>query len=413
MGELIVSVEEIQKIVSENLFLFIPIVIILSYFLYRITRFILARGSYRIALRTENVYDDLIVDNLQPFRIAWLVPLLIIYFFSDFAIGQDSIVSDIALFFIIVVLVDFSIALLNGINDIYKHRPRYTGVSVSAYIDIVKVLIILGAFVLTVWVFADVPPLVLLGSVGAWLAVLLLIFRDTILSFLASIQISTQELIKDGDWIEVPSYDANGVVVDVNLNTIKIQNFDNTLTIIPTYKIVDVAYKNWRAMQDSGGRRMSPSIIIDISSIKFCDTALLKSLSKYELIADFINEKMQLIQDFQLEKDEAVDFPLDGPQITNIELFMKYIELYLNNRKDIHLRRLPYLLRVLEPSSKGMGIQIFAFTKTVVWPEFEAIQTEILIHLLAALPSFGLRVYQEASGNWINQTRSGQIANPD
>lgn len=166
-------------------------------------------------------------------------------------------------------------------------------------------------------------------------------------------------------------------------------------------------------MQDSGGRRMSPSIIIDISSIKFCDTALLKRLSKYELIADFINEKMQQIQDFQLEKVEAVDFPLDGPQITNIELFMKYIELYLNNRKDIHQRRLPYLLRVLEPSSKGMGIQIFAFTKTVVWPEFEAIQTEILIHLLAALPSFGLRVYQEASGIWINQPRSGQAANPD
>ena len=135
---------------------------------------------------------------------------------------------------------------------------------------------------------------------------------------------ATQELIKDGDWIEVPSYDANGVVVDVNLNTIKIQNFDNTLTIIPTYKIVDVAYKNWRAMQDSGGRRMSPSIIIDISSIKFCDTAILKRLSKYELIADFINEKMQLIKNFKLEKVEDVDFPLDGPQITNIELFIKY-----------------------------------------------------------------------------------------
>jgi len=392
------TLEEIRNVVSEYLYLFIPIVIILSYFLYRITRFILGRLSYRIALRTENVYDDLIVDNLQPFRIAWLVPLLIIYFFSDFALGQDSIVSDIALFFVIVVLVDFSIALLNGINDVYKHRPRYTGVSVSAYIDIIKVLIVLGAMVFTVWIFTDVPPLVLLGSVGAWLAVLLLIFRDTILSFLASIQISTQELIKDGDWIEVPSYDANGIVVDVNLNSIKIQNFDNTLSVIPTYKVVDVAYKNWRAMQDSGGRRMSPSIIVDINSIKFCDIALLKTFSKYDLIADFINEKIQHIQEFQLENVAGVDFPLDGPQITNIELFMKYIELYLNNHKDIHQRRLPYLLRVLEPSSKGVSIQIFAFTKTVVWPEFEAIQTEILIHLLAAVPYFDLKIYQEASG---------------
>lgn len=392
------TIESIQNWIVSYPFLFIPLVIIVSYFLYRLTRYVLARLSYRIALRTENVYDDLIVDNLQPFRIAWLVPLLLIYFFSDFAFGPESIASEIALFFIIVVLMDLTIALLSGINDIYKHRPRYTGVSVAAYIDLIKVLVIISAVVLTVWIFADVPPLVLLGSVGAWLAVLLLIFRDTILSFLASVQISTQELIKDGDWIEVPSYDANGIVIDINLNSIKIQNFDNTVSVIPTYKVVDVAYKNWRAMQDSGGRRMSPSIVVDINSIKFCDTALLQSLAKYDLIADFINEKIQHIQDFQDENVEAVDFPLDGPYITNIELFMKYIELYLTNRKDIHQRRLPYILRVLEPGSKGMPIQIYAFTKTVVWEEFETIQTDILIHLLAAVPYFDLRVYQDVSG---------------
>ena len=392
------TIENIQNWIASYPYLFIPIVIIASYFLYRLTRYVIARLSYRIALRTDTVYDDLIVDNLQPFRIAWLVPLLLVYFFSDFAFGPESISSEIALFFIIVVLTDFSIALLSGINDIYKHRPRYTGVSVGAYIDLIKLLVIISATILTVWIFADVPPLVLLGSVGAWLAVLLLIFRDTILSFMASIQISTQELVKDGDWIEVPSYGANGTVIDINLNSIKIQNFDNTISVIPTYKIVDVAYKNWRAMQESGGRRMSPSIVVDITTIKFCDIALLESLAKYDLLADFINEKIQHIQDFQHENAKAVDFPLDGPYITNIELFMKYIELYLNSRKDIHQRRLPYILRVLEPSSKGMPLEIYAFTKTVVWPEFEAIRTEILIHLLAAVPYFELKVFQEASG---------------
>lgn len=392
------TVETIQNWIATYPYIFFPIVLILCYFLYRISRFIIARLAYRIAFRTETVYDDLMVDNLQPFRIAWLVPLLLIYFFSDFALGRESIVSEIALFFVIIVMTDFTISFLNGINDIYKHRPRYTGVSVSAYIDLIKVGVIIGAMVLTVWIFGDIEPLVLLGSIGAWLAVLLLIFRDTILSFLASVQISTQELIKDGDWIEVPSYDANGTVIDINLNTIKIQNFDNTISVIPTYKIVDVAYKNWRAMQDSGGRRMSPSVILDISSIKFCSLTLLEDLSKYDIIADFINEKTQEIKDFQLEHAEAIDFPLDGPQITNVELFMKYIELYLNSRKDIHTRRLPYILRVLEPSSKGLPIQIYAFTKTVDWAEFEAIQTDILIHLLAALPYFDLRIYQEASG---------------
>jgi miniconductance mechanosensitive channel len=406
-------VDNIQNFIISYPILVIPIALILGYLLYRFTRYILARGMYKLALRTETVYDDLIVDNLQPFRVAWLVPLLIIYFLADTVLVRVPIVKEIASFFIIIVLIDFSLALLNGINDIYKHRPRYTGTSVSAYIDILKVLIILSAIIFTVWIFADVPPLVLLGSIGAWLAVLLLIFRDTILSFLASIQISTQELIKDGDVINVPSYNAHGFVVDMNLNSIKIQNFDNTLSVIPTYKIVDVAYINERVMWESGGRRMSPSIIIDINSIKFCDIPLLEDLSKYDMLSEYINEKITQIQDFRTEVPEAVDFPLDGPQITNIELFMKYIELYLNNRKDIHQRRLPYVLRAQEPTSRGMPIQIFVFTKTVVWPEFEAIQTEILIHLLAALPSFGLRVYQEASGTWINQTGSGQIANPD
>ena len=392
------SINTIQSWVETYPFIFFPIVIIASYFLYRFMRYIIARLSYRIAFRTESVYDDLIVDNLQPFRVAWLVPLLLICFFSDFALGEESIVSEIALFFIIIVVTDFLISLLSGINEVYKHRPRYTGASVSAYVDVIKVLIIIGAIVLTVWVFGDIEPLVFLGSIGAWLAVLLLIFRDTILSFLASIQISTQELVKDGDLIEIPSYGVFGIVTDISLNSIRIQNLDNTETVIPTYKIVDVAYKNLRAMSESGGRRMTPSIILDISSIKFCNLELLEELSKYDIIADFINEKAQEIKDYRLEYAESIDFPLDGPQITNVALYMKYIELYLNSRKDIHTRRLPYVIRALEPSSKGLPIQIHAFTKTVVWPEFEAIQTDILIHLLAALPYFELRSYQEVSG---------------
>lgn len=149
----------------------------------------------------------------------------------------------------------------------------------------------------------------MLGSVGAWLAVLVLIIRNTILSFLASIQISTQELIKDGDWIEVPCYDASGTVIDINLDLIKIQNFDNMISVIPTYKVVDVAYKNWRAMQESGGRRMSLSIIHNIKGVSFCDIPLLESLTKYDLITDYLREKIRTINDFQLENVEAVDYP--------------------------------------------------------------------------------------------------------
>jgi miniconductance mechanosensitive channel len=392
------SFESLQNWITANPYLFFPVVLILGYLLYRVTKFILARGSYRIALRTDTVYDDLIVDQLHPFRVAWLVPMVLIYYYAFYAIGPDSLLKDLALLTIIWVGADFVIALLSGVNEIYRHTPKYSGVSVAGYIGLFKVLVVVIAFVLSIASFADVSPIALLSGVGAWLAVLLLIFRDTILNFMASVQLSSQQLVKDGDWIEVPSYGANGFVTEINLNTIRVKNFDNTDTVIPTYKMVEVAYKNWRAMQESGGRRIKKSIILDMSTVKFCDNELFESLGKYDLITGYIDEKIRQINDFQSQHDESVDFPLDGPYITNVELFMEYIRAYLRSRKELHQKRLPFVIRMLEPSSRGLPIEIFVFTRTTDWVEFEAIQGNIMIHLLAATPYFDLRIYQEASG---------------
>ena len=200
------STEDIREFIAAYPYVVLPVVIILGYLLYRLTRFILARASYWVAFRTETVYDDLMVDALFPCRVAWLLPLALAYLLADFAYDDFPTIKNILLFLGIWVLVDFSISILSGVNEIYKHRPRYTGVSAAGYIGLLKVLAVLVGVVLTISLFADVPPAVLLGGIGAWLAVLLLIFRDTILNFLASVQISTQELVKDGDWIEVPSY---------------------------------------------------------------------------------------------------------------------------------------------------------------------------------------------------------------
>jgi len=389
--------ESIQNWIIANPYLFFPVVMLISYLLYKITKFILARGSYRIALQTETVYDDLIVDQLQPFRVAWLVPLALIYYYAWYTLGPDSLLAKLALLTVIWIGADFVIALLSGVNEIYRHTPKYSGVSVAGYIGLFKVLIAVIAFVISVALFAGVPPLTLLSGVGAWLAVLLLIFRDTILNFMASVQLSSQQLVKDGDWIEVPSYGANGFVIEINLNTIKVRNFDNTITVIPTYKMVEVAYKNWRAMEESGGRRIKKSIILDLSTVKFCDQALFESLGKYDLIAEYIDEKIRDIDEFQSSKDESVDFPLDGPYITNVELYMEYIRAYLRTRKDLHQKRLPFIIRMLESSSRGLPIEVFVFTKTTVWAEYEAVQGDIMIHLLAATPYFNLRIYQEAS----------------
>jgi miniconductance mechanosensitive channel len=252
--------------------------------------------------------------------------------------------------------------------------------------------------ILSVSLLSGQSPVVLLTGLGAITAVLLLVFQDTILSLVASIQINSMDLIKEGDWIEVPSFGADGDVLNISLHTIKVQNFDMTTTVIPTHKIMEVAYKNWRGMRDAGGRRIQRPIRVDMTSMRICDDTTLKELGKIDLIYDHLEKRIKEIKDYQVEHADHYDSPLDGPQITNTELFRVYIESYLRSRDDIHHSGLPFLIRSLEPTPTGLPIEIYVFTKTTKWEEYEAIQSDIFDHLLAAAGHFGLRVFQEPTG---------------
>ena len=386
--------DTITQWLSNHNYVTIPIIIVLAYLLFRGTQFVLARIAYRLALRSKNIYDDLFVDRLQPFRMAWLLPLWLIYQYSHFLIGTETFVPLAALVLLIWVLADLFVALLSAINDVYKHNPRYTGVSVAGFIGVIKVLVVIGALVLNVILLFDVEAADLVAGIGAWLAVLLLIFRDTILSFVASVQISSQKLLKEGDMVDVPAYGASGTVSEIDLQTIKIANFDNTVTNIPTHKIVDVGFKNYRQMLDSNARRMKRSISLDLNSVKFCNTTLLQNLARYDLIHDYVIENMEAIQNFKEEKQAEADFPLDGPQITNLQLFTHYCEAYLKNRKDIRTKRYPFVLRTMEPGPEGLPFEIYIFLKASTWEKYEIIQTEIMNHLIAALPYFELKAFQ-------------------
>jgi len=287
---------------------------------------------------------------------------------------------------------------LNAVNEIYEARRNYNGVSIQSYLDITKILLVLVGLILSVTLLTGESPVVLLTGLGAIAAVLLLIFQGTILSLVASIQIVANDLIKEGDWIEVPSYEADGDVVNINLHTIKIRNFDMTYSIIPTYKIVDVAYKNWRGMKESGGRRIKRSLSVDMVSIKFCDAEMLSRLRKVDLIAPWLNKRIEGLENYQREHSDHFDSPLDGPQVTNIEIFREYITAYLKSRPDIISEGMPFLVRVLEPNPTGLPIELYAFTSITAWEGYEAIQAEIFDHLLGAAPVFDLRVFQEPTG---------------
>lgn len=366
--------------------------------LYIFFRNIVARGLIYIASRTQTKVDDILVKHLKLLRFSLLAPLVAIYFFSYLLPFYQPYIEIGALFFILWISLATLLSLLNAINEIYEKRPNYNGVSIQGYLDIAKILLLVVGAILSISLVSGESPMVLLTGLGALTAVFLLIFQNTILSLVASVQINSMDLIKEGDWIEVPSYGADGDVLNISLHTIKIQNFDMTTTVIPTHKIMDTAYKNWRGMREAGGRRIQRSILIDMTSMKFCDDTLLREISKIDLIHDYLEKKLREIQGYQLAHADHYDSPLDGPQVTNTELFRVYIESYLHNRDDIHQEGLPFLVRSLAPTPSGLPIEIYVFTKTTIWQDYEAIQSEIFDHLLSAAWHFNLRIFQEPTG---------------
>lgn len=390
---------EITAFIESNPLLAMLGVILASILVFLISRFIIGRALVYIAKRTENTYDDIIVEHLKPYRVAWIAPLLVIYFFAYLSPDYQTYIENGALLLIVWVTALTVNSLLNAFNTIYESSPSYNGVSIQGYLDLIKILIIIIGLILSTSLITGESPIVLLTGLGALTAVLLLIFRDTILSIVASVQIAANDLIKEGDWIEVPSYDADGDVLNISLHSVKIRNFDMTISVIPTYKMVDVAFKNWRGMQESGGRRIKRSLILDMLSIKFCDQEMLNRIGKVDLIHDFIQEKITNFEAHKKDRKEPIDSPLDGPQITNAEIFRVYVDRYLRSREDIHQQGdLALLVRALAPSDHGLPIEVYAFTKTTAWAEYEKIQAEIFDHLIAVAAYFDLRVYQQPSG---------------
>ncbi len=373
-------------------------VIVVGTLLFLLARYGIARMLTGLAARTSSKYDDILVRNLHPNQIAWLAPMIVLYTNAYLFPAYQILVSKVALFFILWLSAISLSRLLNAINEIYESRPSYNGVSIQGYLDIAKLAAVLVGIILSITLLTDESPVVLLTGLGAVAAVLMLIFQSTILSLVASIQIAANDLIKEGDWIEVPSYAADGDVTNINLHTIKIRNFDMTYSIIPTYKIVDVPFRNWRGMKESGGRRIQRSMLVDMVSIKFCDDAMLDRLSRIDLLQEYLAEKVEALRDYQTVHADHYDSPLDGPQITNIEVFRAYITAYLKNRPDIFHSGRPFLVRVLAPAPTGLPVEIYAFARTTDWAAYELIQAEIFDHLLAAAHIFDLRVFQEPTG---------------
>jgi miniconductance mechanosensitive channel len=374
------------------------VAVVVGLVLYLVTRLLIARSLVYLAGRTANKYDDIIVAKLRPYRFAWIAPMLAIYYFAGLLPDSAELIRDFVLFLIAWLVIITVNSLLNGVNAIYEASRFYRGDSIQVYIDLIKILLLLVGIVLSISWFTGKSPLVLLSGLGALMAVLLLVFHDTILSFVAGLQIQSNDLVNEGDWIEVPSYDADGEVLNISLHSVKVQNWDMTITVIPTHKLVETPYKNWRGMEEAGGRRIKRSIHLDVTSVRFCDEEMIGHLREIDLIKEYVETELAELEQWNREHNVNPRSPVNGRQLTNLNAFREYACAYLKSRPDLHQDKMTLLVRQLEPGPSGLPIEIYAFTRTVDWIEYESIQAEILGHLMAAVPEFGLRVFQEPAG---------------
>ena len=372
-------------------------VLLASFAAYFITKHYVFQMVSKLVLMTKTAVDDMVIRKGILRRLSFIPPVIIVYSsahlfpFAERTIQKASIAL-ISWFVLLIVG-----ALLTALNDIYMTLEISRGRPVKGYIQVAKLIIYVIGSIIIVSSLVGRSPLVLLSGFGAMTAVLLLIFRDTILSFVASLQITSNDLVRVGDWIEVPKYGADGDVVDIALHTVKVQNWDKTFTVIPTHKLIEETFKNWRGMTASGGRRVKRAVLIDMDSIRFCDEQMIERFQKYRLIQDYVKQRKTEIEQYNEEHNIDTSVPVNGRRMTNIGTFRAYVEAYLRHHKNIH-QEMTFLVRQLAPGEHGLAIEIYVFTNDTAWARYEAIQADIFDHILAVVPHFELRVFQYPTG---------------
>lgn len=380
-------------------------VIGLSYLINKVTKYYIVHVIEKIIRKTKSKYDDYFIDRKVFQRLSHLAPAAFLYVVNDMVFrgfdGAVYVFENVILIYLVLIGVWTLTAFFSAVMDVYNAQPYSKDRPIKGYIQVVQIIgYFIGVMVIISIVF-DVKLQAIFTGLGAVAAVLILVFKDTILGFVASIQLSANKMVRPGDWISMPSHKTDGTVLDISLNTVKIQNWDKTITTVPTYAMVSDSFSNWKGMEQSGGRRIKRSINIDMRSVKFCSSELIKRCKKMYLLKDYIASKELEILNYnkELQIDESVT--ANGRRLTNIGVFRKYLEVYLKKNPHIH-DEMTFLVRHLQPTEKGIPIEIYVFSSDQAWARYEEIQADIFDHILAVLPEFELRVFQFPGGGDFN-----------
>ena len=385
-------------------------VALVSYLANFIAKRIILTVVHRIVRRTKTDWDDALVERRVFTKLSHLAPALVIRALAPVALaGSDRLIGftgravDVYMLMVGIFVVD---SFLDAVTDVYRQFAISKRIPIKTYVQVLKIVVIVGGLILSLSIIIDRSPWVFLSGIGALTAVLLLVFKDTILGFVAGVQLVAHDMVRPGDWIEMPKYGADGDVVEITLNTVKIQNFDKTITTIPTYALISDSFKNWRGMSESGGRRVKRSIFLDVSSIRFCSPEMVERFSSFQVLNDYVAQKTNELEEHN--KTHGIDDSqlVNGRRMTNVGTFRAYLVEYLRRHPKIH-NEMTFLVRQLAPTEKGLPIEIYVFSSDQRWVQYEDIQADIFDHIYAVLPQFDLRPFQNPTGNDIERGLRG------
>jgi len=351
----------------------------------------------RIIFINRQKWDNIMWEHKVFHRVANLFPGIIVYLFAPMFGKAAAFIHRAATIYLLVIIALIVNSLLDAVDSIYRHYPISNIRPIKGLLQVVKIVYYIITGIVIVGTLLNKDPLILLGGIGAFAAVFSFVFKDSILGFIAGIQLIANDMLRIGDWIEMPKYNADGIVIDITLNTVKVQNSDKTIATIPAYALVSDSFKNWRGVAEFGGRRIKRAIYIDLSSISFCTPEMIEKFKKIDYIREYVENKVKELDTYNQGISIEDNLKLNGRYMTNIGTFRAYIQQYLNHHPKLQ-KQMTLMVRQLPPTETGLPLEIYAFTNTSNWIEYENIQADIFDHILSIADEFGLRLFQNPTG---------------
>lgn len=381
-------------------------ILLVAIICYVISRIILKFQITRLVKRTRKIWDDALLNHGFFRRLTHLVPALVIFILTPVLISEENVMLGFllksSLLYMMITALLGIFALLNTVQDVYDASYLAKRASITGFIQVAKLVLAVIVLLMSISLIVNKSPIIIMSGLTALAAVLLLIFRDTILGFVAGIQIAANRMFNTGDWIQITKFEVDGEILEIGLTNVKVQNWDKTISTLPSYSLTTEAVKNWRGMQESGGRRIKRAVYIDVHSIKLCDAEMMSRFSKIRYISDYIEQKVKTLQAYH--KDYSIDESdlLNSRRLTNIGTFRAYLEAYLQKHPDIN-QGLTLMVRQLPPNELGLPLEVYCFSAKKDWVIYEKVQADIFDHIMAMLPMFDLRAYQRDGNLNTNQ----------